>query len=75
MIENVDNQEKHGYGLEVILKDTDDVVSMLIKGYEVIVRHNDVGISIDVYHHTCHEVTNISEKQYWFEDLQGSWEI
>ena len=72
MIKNVDNEDKHGNSLEVILEDQDDVVSMMVNGYEVVVRYNDVGISIDVYDDTPVEgYKMVSEKQYWFENLSN----
>ena len=44
MIQNVDTAEKHGSSLEVTLKDVDDVVSMFVNGYEVVMRYCDEGV-------------------------------
>ena len=74
MIKNVDNVEKHGSSLEVILEDVGDVVSMMVNGIEIVIRYNDEGVSVDAYDDTTENERVISEKFHLFEGLSGKWE-
>ena len=71
MIQNVDNAEKHGNNLEVTLKDVDDMVSMFVNGYEVVVEYCDNGLNINVYDDTNPKIILVTGKFYGFKNLAG----
>jgi len=55
------------YNGEVIIAFEEEAVVKAGK-FTLIIKHNDVGVSIDLYDNTTDESEPLEETQWWFDD-------
>ena len=56
--------------LGVTLNNPEDCVVVEVNGYKLVINHNDVGVSVDIYDDTLIEERLVEENQYWWCDLK-----
>ena len=72
MITEANNSEKFGNELELKIDSPHDVVSIIINGYNVVVRMAPEAINVFVYDETPLErYEKVGEQRYAFKDLAG----
>lgn len=45
--------------------------TLKIRDYELVIKHNEEGISIDIYKKAPLDDILLIEQQYWFDDLEN----
>lgn len=57
-----------GHKITHILTEQDDMINLVCDNLQIVIKHNDVGVSVDYYKIDQKEETPFREDQVWFED-------